>query len=67
MSAPTSTVDRLAYSPGDAAAALGVARSHVYELLARGELHGRKIGRRTVILHDELVRYLDSRPAYETD
>jgi excisionase family DNA binding protein len=65
MPAPGTPVEPLTYGPADAAAALGVSRAQVYELLAQGELHGRKMGRRTLISRAELVRYIDSLPAYD--
>jgi excisionase family DNA binding protein len=37
-------VDRLAYRPGEAAAALGLSRSRVYELMAQGVIPYRQIG-----------------------
>lgn len=50
-SVPSSTkhVELLAYSPDEAAAALGVSRQHIYSLIARGELRRYKIGRSTKI------------------
>lgn len=37
---------------------LGVGRSHLYDLMARGEVRYLKIGARRVIPRAELVRYL---------
>ena len=42
-------VERLAYSPGEAAQALGVTRAHIYELINRGQLRRFKLGRRSCI------------------
>jgi len=56
-------IEPLAYGPADAAFAIGVSRSQVYELLADGTIVGRKLGRRTLITREELIRYLDSLPA----
>ncbi|MCC5954173.1 MAG: helix-turn-helix domain-containing protein [Acidimicrobiia bacterium] len=44
-----STVDRLAYSPAEAAQALGCTRQHIYNMLTRGELHSIKLGKRRFI------------------
>lgn len=37
------TVERLAYRPQEAAAALGISKSRVYELMATGQLHYRQV------------------------
>lgn len=42
-------VERIAYTPAEAAAALGVTRQTVYALIGRGELRRFKIGRCTRI------------------
>jgi excisionase family DNA binding protein len=55
----TSNVTRLLYPIPDAQAQLGIGRSTVYELIASGALQTVKIGRRTLIAHDELTRYVD--------
>jgi excisionase family DNA binding protein len=49
---------KLTLSPADAAAELNVSRSQLYILMGRGELPFVKIGRRRVILWDDLVAYL---------
>jgi excisionase family DNA binding protein len=55
----TSNATRLLYPIPDAQAQLGIGRSTVYELIAKGDLQTVKIGSRTLISHDELVRYVD--------
>lgn len=56
-------LDRLAYRPADAAAALGISRSRLYELMSAGKITGRKISLQvTVITRAELERYLDELP-----
>jgi excisionase family DNA binding protein len=52
----------IAYRPKDAAAALGVSKSTIYQMIAEGKLEARKIGSATVISHIELVRLLDEAP-----
>ena len=42
-------VERLAYSPAEVAAALGVCRQHVHNLIARGEIPSVKLGRRRLV------------------
>lgn len=55
----------LAFSPAHAAEIVGCSRSHIYELLSAGELPGKKLGNRTIILHDDLVEYLNTLPDWE--
>lgn len=49
---------KLLYSVTEGAQRLGIGRSMMYELLARGEVAAVKIGRRTLIADTELVRYV---------
>lgn len=39
---------------------IGIGRSKGYELIAQGELHAVRIGRRTLIAEDELQRYVQT-------
>ena len=48
----------LAHSVADAARLIGISRSRIYELIAVGELAVAKLGCRTLVPHDELVRLL---------
>jgi excisionase family DNA binding protein len=57
--------NRLAYSPSEAAELIGIGRTSVYDLLSGGELAGRKIGNRTIILRADLLAYLDSLPTWD--
>jgi excisionase family DNA binding protein len=50
---------RLAYGIDDAAAALGLSRSRIYELIAAGEIAACKVGKRTIIPAAELTAFLD--------
>jgi excisionase family DNA binding protein len=43
------SVERLAYSPEEAAEALGISRHLVYDLLRTGQLRSRKAGNRRLI------------------
>jgi excisionase family DNA binding protein len=54
---------RISYSPSDAAKVIGVSRSTLFNLLARGDLKARKLGTRTLITTAELERYLAELPA----
>jgi len=44
----------------EAQAQLGIGRSMLYELIASGAIQTVKIGRRTLIAHDELTRYVSN-------
>jgi excisionase family DNA binding protein len=48
----------LAYSIPDAAARIGISRSGLYILIARGEIPIAKVGNRTLVLDDDLREYL---------
>jgi predicted DNA-binding transcriptional regulator AlpA len=41
----------------------GFGRSRFYEVVATGQLVARKFGRRTIVLREDLDRFLDSLPA----
>jgi excisionase family DNA binding protein len=49
---------KLAYSVSEAAEALGIGRSLVYELMASGRLSSLKLGSRRLILHTHLEDFL---------
>ena len=51
-------MNRMLYPINDAVEVLGIGRSTLYELIATGEIQTVKIGRRTLIAHDELERYV---------
>jgi excisionase family DNA binding protein len=50
---------KLTLSPAEAAAELNISRSQLYVLMNRGELPFVKIGRRRVIVWDDLVAYVN--------
>jgi len=50
---------RLAYGIDDAADAVGLSRSRIYELIAAGEIAACKVGKRTIIPATELAAFLD--------
>ena len=52
----------IAYNVPAACAALGIGRTHLYQLINDGHLEIRKIGRRTVIPATSLKRYFDGLP-----
>jgi excisionase family DNA binding protein len=55
----------LALTIDEAVAAARVSRSEIYRALQRKELVAKKQGRRTLILRDELSRYLATLPDYQ--
>ena len=42
--------------------ASGLTRSHLYEAMKEGKLTARKAGRRTIIMADDLRRYVENLP-----
>ncbi len=57
------TADTLAFSVEEAAKAAGLGRTLIFQEIRNGNLIARKIGRRTVILREDLERWLKSRPS----
>jgi excisionase family DNA binding protein len=55
----------LAYTVGEACLASRAGRTTIYEAIRIGALRAVKRGRRTLILADDLRRYLESLPAVE--
>ena len=53
----------LAYSIAEACAAARAGRTSIYEAIRSGALRAVKRGRRTIVLADDLRRYLESLPA----
>jgi len=53
-------VEKLVLTPEEAAEALGIGRSKVFELLARGSLRSVKIGRYRRITCEALREFLDA-------
>jgi excisionase family DNA binding protein len=53
-------VERLAYSPAEAAQALGISRAKLYQLLDDGALPSVKLDRRRLIRREALDALLDS-------
>lgn len=55
----------LSYSVTNAAKALDVSRSTVYNLIASGQIVALKMGTRTIVTAEELKRYLGTLPKAE--
>ncbi len=54
--------DKLAYSPAEVMALLGIGRNTVYTLISSGELRARRVGvRRYLIAKGELERFLQAK------
>ena len=58
---------RLLHTINDTLDLLGIGRSMLYELMAAGDIPTVKIGRRTLIAHDELERYIERLKAGTTN
>lgn len=52
-------LERLAYGPEEAAKALGVGRTHIFDLMRRGAIVSVKSGRRRLIPASALHAYLE--------
>ena len=55
--------DRIAYSIAEACAVAGIRRTTLYKEIRSGGLRAVKIGGRTIILVDDLRRWLNGRPS----
>lgn len=53
---------KLALSPAEAALAIGLGRSKLYELIKNGVIIAKKSGGRTIITVAELRRFVDALP-----
>lgn len=53
---------KLALCPAEAALAIGLGRSKLYELIRAGEIRAKKSGGRTIIKIAELQRFIDALP-----
>jgi hypothetical protein len=59
-------LDRVAYSIPEVCVATGMGRDAIYSAIRRGDLIARKWRNRTIVVHDDLMRYLNSLPAAAT-
>jgi excisionase family DNA binding protein len=59
MTSSKTQPQRLAFGIDEAAEALDLSRSRLYELIAAGEITACKVGKRTIIPATELTAFLD--------
>jgi len=57
-------MDKLLYSPAEAAARLGIGRTKVYELLATGQLPAVRLGGKIFVSASALSEFAMSLPTY---
>jgi excisionase family DNA binding protein len=55
-------LEPLAYGIEEAVAVTSIGRTTIFEAIRRGELVGRKLGKRTIILGDDLRAWLEALP-----
>ncbi len=54
--------ERVAYTLTDAVTAIGLSRATIYRAIQSGHLPAHKVGRRTLLLVDDLKRWLAGTP-----
>jgi hypothetical protein len=54
--------ERVAYDIKGACIASSIGRTSLYKAMGSGELVARKMGKKTVILHDDLHRFVNALP-----
>lgn len=59
-------LDPIAVSIADAVQLSGVGRSSIYKAIGRGDLPIRKRGRRSLVMVDDLRKWLESLPSHQT-
>lgn len=58
---------QLSLSVEEARSATGLGRTKLYQLINSGELKARKIGKRTIILKDDLEDFLNNLQSYASE
>lgn len=53
-------MNRSVYSVDEASSSLGLGKTKIYQLINRGQLKARKIGKRTIILKEDIDAFLAS-------
>jgi excisionase family DNA binding protein len=59
----TEPTTHLTYGPLEAAKALGISRSSIFELMKSGAIPAFKLGRRTLLRANDLTAFLEKLPA----
>ena len=59
------TVERLAYSPGELAKALGISKTYAYSLVRNGRIRSIRVGSRWLVPVREVEAFLAERTAGE--
>jgi excisionase family DNA binding protein len=57
-----STIQPYTFNVPTAAAAIGISRARLYQLIGAGDLEARKVGSKTVVLRSEIERYVAGLP-----
>jgi hypothetical protein len=52
----------IAYNPPSAALVAGISVAELYNRIAAGEIRARKMGKRTLVEHEELCRFIANLP-----
>lgn len=58
---------QIALSIEEARSVTGLGRTKIYQLISTGQLKAKKIGKRTVVLKDDLETFLKNLPAYTSE
>lgn len=58
---------QLSHSIEEARRITGICRGNIYKAISNGQLKAKKFGRRTIILHDDLMAFLSSLDSYPSD
>ncbi|XNY07200.1 helix-turn-helix domain-containing protein [Sinorhizobium meliloti] len=59
------SLPKFGYEVSEAVAASGVGRTKLFEAMKLGKLKARKLGRKTIILPDDLKAFMESLPVKE--
>ena len=60
-------IEKQGLSVAEASHVSGIGRTKLYEAIGAGQLEARKYGKRTLILRDDLRRFLTSLPAVRAE
>jgi excisionase family DNA binding protein len=55
-------MNKIAYSVSELCELAGIGRTTIYSAVGAGTLKARKIGRRTIFLHDDVIAFLHALP-----